>query len=351
MPSLSANSQQPTPQRPRFSVVVPAYNAEPYLQDCMQSVLNQTDPDFELIIVDDGSTDGTAERVRSLSWDARVKLVQRCNGGLAAARNTGIQAAQGEWVAFLDADDRWCPEKLATHRHYLATQPEIAVTYDRAVFMDQAGQRTGLRLAKTDRPLTAERLLLKNYLGNGSTPIVRRSVLQAAGVFNENLKRMVDHELWVRLSWRGYSFLRVPGVLTEYRLHPQSLSANSERMLQGLQVFLEEISLYAPDLVQRLRPLILACNHRWMARSAFAAGDYSRARHHALHSLQSAPSVIWRDPRAPITFLAILLQSITPSFLFTRLQSWGLQLAHHWFSVQADREQQANPPFPFSTLF
>jgi hypothetical protein len=187
-------------------------------------------------------------------------------------------------------------------------------------------------MAQTKRPLTHAALLLKNWLGNGSTSVVKRSVLQEVGGFDEHLPRMVDQELWVRLSLQGHRFQQVPGVLTEYRSHPNSFTADTRRMLQGLEIFLQRVSLYAPESVRQLRPLILACTHRWMARAAFMAGNYGEARHHAVLALQSTPSVLWRDPRAPITLVAILMQTILPTPVFRVIRQWGLEGAARWFA-------------------
>ncbi len=318
------------PAGPLFSVVIPAYNMGRYLTDCLDSVLAQSETDFEVLVVDDGSTDDTVAVVARCS-DARVRLIQRVNGGLAAARNTGVQSARGQLVAFLDADDRWCPTKLALHRRALAAHPEVSVSYDWSVFIDVEGRRTGLALTQAHVQLTYEKLMLKNYLGNGSTSVVRRSVLEACGGFDENLKRLVDHELWVRLAFTGHQFLLVPEVLTEYRTHPQSLSADTDRMLRGVEAFLNKIATFAPDSVRRLAPLVRACTHRWMARAAFVAGNYKAARRHVVLALRARPSVLWRDPRAPITFAAIAVQALTPAPLFVHLLQVGQRLGEWWF--------------------
>lgn len=304
--------------KPLFSVVIPAFNAEAYIKDCVDSVLRQTETDFEVIVVDDGSTDSTATIVRGYGGP-RVRLVQRSNGGLATARNTGIAAACGQLIAFLDADDRWLPTKLARHREALEADPGAGISYDWSAFIDVSGQRTGLSMNQARIEITCDALLLKNYLGNGSTSVVRRSVLEASGGFDEKLRRFVDHELWVRLACVGQRFSLIPEVLTEYRIHPGSFTADTQRMLKGLEAFLEAIAVYNPDSVSRLAPLARACTHRWMARAAFVAGDYSGARTHARTALRIAPSVLWRDPSAPITFAAIGAQIAMPAPLFSWL--------------------------------
>lgn len=334
MPSPpSPNIIPQSERRPKFSVVIPAYNVKDYIADCLNSVLAQSEPDFEVIVVDDGSTDDTAQIVSTFD-DPRIRLVCRENGGLAAARNTGIGAACGELVAFLDADDRWCPEKLAAHRQVFDQDPQVSVSYDLSAFIDINGHRTGLCMAQTKKPLTHEALLLKNYLGNGSTSVVRANVLAQTGGFDQDLKRFVDHELWVRLTAQGHRFQQIPHRLTEYRVHSNSFTADTDRMLQGLEAFLTKVATYAPDSVQRLAPLARACTHRWMARAAFVAGDYSKARQQAIQSLSSAPQVLWKDPRAPITFAAIAVQALTPEPLFKQLLPVALNWIKRWFKVR-----------------
>lgn len=329
---------QPTSLQPmtasKFSVVIPAYNVSLYIADCLNSVLAQSETDFEVLVVDDGSTDDTAQIVSTFE-DPRVRLIQRPNGGLAAARNTGIRAAQGDLVAFLDADDRWCPGKLAAHRQVLEADPQISVSYDQSAFIDVHGQRNGLKMARTRAALTHEVLLLKNYLGNGSTAVVRRSILEQVGGFDEDLRRFVDHELWVRLTFQGHRFQFIPHVLTEYRVHASSFTADTERMLKSLEAFLAKIATYAPQSVQRLAPLTLACTHRWMARAAFVDGDYAKARLHAVQALRTTPQVLWRDPRAPITFAAIAVQVIAPEPLFQGLLQLGRRQARHWLAFRS----------------
>ncbi len=325
------NSINLSPLRePKFSVVIPAYNASAYITDCLNSVLAQCEKDFEVIVVNDGSTDNTAQMVANFT-DSRIHLVHRPNGGLAAARNTGIRAAKGEFVAFLDADDRWCEEKLAAHRQALETDSTASVSYDWSAFIDIKGERTGLLMAQTQKSLTHEALLLKNYLGNGSTSVVRRSVLEANKGFDETLYRLVDHELWVRLAFNGHHFRLVPRQLTEYRIHPASFTADTERMLKGVEAFLTKVATYAPNSVQQLKPLVIACTHRWMARAAFVEGNYIQARKHSLQALRHSPQVLWRDERAAITFAAIALETVVPKPLFKWVKQLGMRIATNWF--------------------
>ncbi len=334
-------SSSPTPakskgdSRPKFSVVIPAYNASSFITDCIESVIRQTDADFEIIVVNDGSTDDTACAVLELS-DSRLKLINRSNGGLAAARNTGVSVARGELVAFLDADDRWLPDKLAAHRQVYSDYPETSVTYDWATFIDAEGNQTGLYMSQRKKEVTHQDLMIKNYLGNGSTSIVRRSVLEESGGFDEKLPRLVDRELWVRLTYCGHKIQLVPKVLTEYRQHPGSFTADRARMLQGLDEFFARISSYAPASVETYAPLARACMHRWMSRAAFTERDYKTARWHMRQSLSASIKILWKDPRAPITFAVIAAQSIFPERWFDKLLDTANLLAARWFQPRAN---------------
>ncbi len=333
---LDNSISSPPVAEPKFSVVIPAYNASAYITDCLNSVLAQCETDFEVIVVNDGSTDNTAQIVATFT-DPRIHLLYRPNGGLAAARNTGIRAAKGKFVAFLDADDRWCREKLAAHGQALEADPTASVSYDWSAFIDVKGERTGLSMAQIQKSITYEALLLKNYLGNGSTSVVRRSVLEANNGFDETLERLVDQELWVRLAFKGHHFRLVPRQLTEYRIHPASFTADTERMLKGVGAFLAKVATYAPSSVQQLTPLVIACTHRWMARAAFVEGNYTQARKHSLQALKYSPQVLWRDQRAPITFAAIAVQAIVPKPLFKLLQQLGLRIATIWFQERPSK--------------
>ena len=318
---------------PKFSVVIPAYNASLYIVDCLNSVFAQTESDYEIIVVDDGSTDDTRERVLSFT-DSRLKLISRPNGGLAAARNTGVAVAEGELVAFLDADDRWLPDKLAAHRLANDTCPEVSVTYDWAAFIDSEGESTGLCMSQSNRKITHKALMIKNYLGNGSNSVVRRKVLEELKGFDEKLFRLVDRELWVRLTYYGHKFQLVPKVLTEYRQHSSSFTSDTARMLKGLDEFFSRIALYAPESVEKYSPLARACMHRWMARAALVDRNYEDAQHHMYQSLGASLEVIWSDPRAPITFVAIFLQSILPSQWFDKLLKISTSLVSRWFQLR-----------------
>jgi len=211
-----------------ISVVIPAYNAASFLPRCLASVFAQTLPPDEIIVVDDGSTDNTAEVATNLG----ATVIRRKNGGLSAARNTGIQSASGDWIALLDADDTWEPEKL--ERQYARIQPDTVLVYTGIRFFDDNGDR-GVRPA-TDPSLAAKMLRYCNPIP--CTYLVRRDALLRDGGYREDIRSCEDWEMLVRLERLG-KFEAIADPLMNCYLHSDSLSAKPEAMLQWLNTIID----------------------------------------------------------------------------------------------------------------
>ena len=203
------------------SAVIPTHNNADMVTEAVESVLAQTYPEREVIVVDDGSTDDTTSRLSR--FGEKVTVIRQEHKGPAVARNAGIRAARGEWVAFLDSDDLWLPEKLNRCVEVLREHPAVGVVY------------TALRIHEMD---TGRRYVLPQYTLSGkmarelfvecrgvntSTLVVRRSCLERIGGFDEELFRAQDWDLMIRLA-EEFEYARVPEILTERRLHARSLS-------------------------------------------------------------------------------------------------------------------------------
>jgi glycosyltransferase involved in cell wall biosynthesis len=185
-------------QMPRVSVVLIAYNGQRTIAKAIDSVLAQTVTDLELVVVDDGSTDGTAAVVAGYR-DPRLTYHRQPNAGPSAARNTGIRATSAPWVAFLDCDDWWTPGKLARQ---LDATPGVGLVYSGAVFFDPSGRQIEV-MHPTLRGHVLPALLLGNGItGGGSTAMVRRDVLEAVGGFRDDLHYGEEWELWLRVAAR-----------------------------------------------------------------------------------------------------------------------------------------------------
>lgn len=188
---------------PAVTVVVPAYNAAWCLRRAIDSVLAQSCTDFELVVVDDGSTDDTLAVLAP--YMAKLRILSKTNGGLSSARNAGIQAARGELVAFLDADDWWLPDKLERQLALMRAQPETVFCSTAARLVNPAGEWIGEWRCGGCSESVLEAIFLTNahVAGSGSAVIAQRQALLAAGGFDEQLRSLEDIDMWMRLAAQG----------------------------------------------------------------------------------------------------------------------------------------------------
>ena len=225
--------QTPSPALPPVSVVVPCYNAERYVGVTLAAIQAQLPAGSEIIVVDDGSTDGSAALVRSRFPQAR--LLERPNGGVAAARNAGIAAASCDWIAFCDADDIWLPGKLEAQFAAMAAVPGCRMSYTAwHVWVSSEPEPMASEvdaLADLQRPGASGWLypeLLLDCVVWTSTVLARRSVFEDVGVFDTGLRIGEDYDLWLRAS-RVTRIERVPRPLALYRQHPASITRSAPR--------------------------------------------------------------------------------------------------------------------------
>ncbi len=266
------------------SVVIPAFNAARTIGEAVDSVLQQTYSDLELIVVNDGSTDETVQRL-NLIRDRRLALLSIPHSGPAAARNRGIAAARGAYIAFLDADDVWLPGKLAAQVAVLESRPEVGAVYGFLDGVDADGNERRPLVRQAANGWILETLLVWNVVGNGSNLLVRRSALDAAGVFNESLACVEDWELSIRLA-KHCQFACVPKPLSLYRQGRNTLSWQLAKMQQGYRRAVELAYSDVPPVVQRLRPLSLAVFYHYLAGKAWKRGR-SRALSALIYSAKS----------------------------------------------------------------
>ncbi|MBD1863682.1 MULTISPECIES: glycosyltransferase [Trichocoleus] len=253
---------------PLISVVIPAYNAEKTIKATIGSVLSQTFLDFELIVINDGSLDTTADIVSNIQ-DSRIKLISQPNSGPQKSRNRGICEAQGEYLAFLDADDLWTPEKLEAQLKSLRANPDAAVAYSWTNWIDETGQflRRGAYISATGN--VYEKLLLIDFVESGSNPLVLRRALDHVGYFDESLVGGQDWDMWLRLA-ACYPFTVVTSPQILYRKYPNSnsWSNNVERQELGFQRVIEKALAQAPEAIQCRRKDILANRYKCLVVDA-----------------------------------------------------------------------------------
>ena len=229
-------SQADPARAPGVSVVIPSFNYAHYLPQAIASVLAQTHAVIDLLIVDDGSTDSTRAVVAAIA-DPRLRYVWQENAGLSAARNTGIREARHAFVAFLDADDLWQPEFLATAmQRFTDLPPDFAAVATGTTRMDAAGQPrtvpnyTALRTGE----LTVRDFCLRNRPLSSSV-VLKKHAFADCGGFDTTLRSSEDRDMWIRLTARGHRFFFIAEPLAFIRRHPQNMSKNAPRMKQNSQ--------------------------------------------------------------------------------------------------------------------
>ena len=267
---------------PLVSAVIPAYNYGRFVGDAVDSVLGQTYPAMECIVIDDGSTDDTAVRLRR--YGDRIRYFHQNNRGLPAARNAGIRMASGEWIAFLDADDRWHPEKTAIQLRAAASMADLAfLGADGAT--DSMPDRVPAEPAVT--PVGVADLLAGSRFGPSSA-MVRLSAFEAVGLFDETLRSAEDRDMWLRLAAR-FPGARVEAKCFVYRQHAAQMSRNQRVMQESLRRVLTKF--FEEHRVRpALRRLGWAHYHLDTALALLGDGDRWSAMSHLVLSLLRHPA-------------------------------------------------------------
>lgn len=295
---------------PKVSVIIPAYNVCSYIEAALLSVERQSLKEFEALIVDDGSTDGTAEVVKPFCQrDSRFRLLQKPNGGLSSARNYGMRQARAAYIALLDGDDTYEPDKLETHVAVLDRKADAGVVYSASRAIRDDGRPTFMRLSgkpvKSD-PLQA--LLCKNFIGHGSNAVFRRCLVDEVGEFDEGLRSSEDLDFWLRVAGTGrWRFEREARVLCSYRVRPSGLTFNVMQMLHSHQKAIAAAYQRSPERLAPVLPTAYAYMYRFLARLSLTAGDAEKATDFIDRAWASDRSIFYRDPRSLLTLIAVRL--------------------------------------------
>lgn len=298
---------------PLVSVIVPCFNGEAYLRDAIDSALGQTEVVLEIVVVDDGSTDGSAQILAS--YGNRIRAIRQPNSGVARARNAGIAASRGAFIAFLDCDDVWLPQKLARQIELFGRDPELGLVYSDCQIFSDAGvlvaSKRAVRAPAEGHVLQA--LFRDNFITTSST-VVRRDCLDRVGVFREAGGYAEDYDLWLRLAER-YRFGYVDAVAVCYRIRPGQLSDNVEQRYLDDIALLKEWVERVPGWSQKtpvVRRRFGALYFR-LGRRCLKAGAPAKARLYLMHGLGYRPI----DAR---TWLFVLL-ALLPAAAVRHLQA------------------------------
>lgn len=285
------------------AAIIPTYNCAGFLPAAIASVRAQTVPMAQIIVVDDGSTDNTAEVVNQLGSD--IRYIQQQNAGPSAARNVGIRAAETEWVALLDADDLWLPDKTERQLALLESHPELALMASNRTEVDGAGtvildslfDHHGLisfmeELAGKPIPHALARLVKINFIPTSSV-LARREAILDLGGFDAGIRFSEDLELWCRLAAR-YSMACLPEVLTLYRRHGANAVARPEPMLLGLIQTMRSLRERCAESLRNegINPDKLVAQHlASLGYFYFDQARYSEARSVFRQSLSEQPTL------------------------------------------------------------
>ncbi|WP_335947922.1 glycosyltransferase family A protein [Salipiger bermudensis] len=299
------------------SILVPAFNAAATLPETLDSLSAQSFGDFEIIVVDDGSTDGTAAVAEAhAKGDRRVRIVQQNNRGLAGARNTGIAHARGALIGFCDSDDRWMPDKLDAHVLHLATSPHVGLSYAGSAFIDEHGRRTGHAMRPRLSNVSTAHVFKRNPVGNGSVPVFRREALEAISwrpasetkrdwVFDETFRQSEDIECWLRFALTtDWSMEGVPGLLTEYRINATGLSARTDAQLAAWERMVTKLRPSDPAFFARHEAAARAYQLRYLARRAVSSNDGDAACELVTRAFAESRAPLYEEPLRSLTTLA-----------------------------------------------
>ncbi len=239
---------------PLISVIIPAYNAENFIAKTLLSVLSQTYQNIEILVVNDGSTDTTAEIVTSFTQkDSRVILLQQSNTGVAAARNLAIAKARGEYIAPIDADDIWYPQNLEKQvESLIKSEPSVGVVYSWSLDINEKDLLTGGFYNSTIEGQVYKALVYKYFIGNASSSLIRRICFEKVGGYNCQLKAQSaqgceDWELHLRIA-EHYQFKVVPEFLVGYRQIPSSMSCNYAAMAKSHSLIMADVRHSHPEI-------------------------------------------------------------------------------------------------------
>jgi glycosyltransferase involved in cell wall biosynthesis len=241
-PSAVANAAPP------ISVVIPAYNYAHYLPRTIDSILKQDYPPAEIIVVDDGSTDNTAEVVAK--YGDKVRRIYQKNAGLPAARNTGIRAARHDYIAFSDADDEWEPTMLSRLMAIFATlPPEYAIVACHLDFIGPDSERLGMKnlIPAEHREITCRDIVLKTRFSSSSL-VAKRKVFAECGYFDESLRSSEDRDMWMRIASKNRIYMTGER-LSYIRRHPHNMSKHADRMKSNVRRVISKA--YGAGLVPR----------------------------------------------------------------------------------------------------
>lgn len=330
------------------SIIIPLYNCEKYIHQALQSALQQTYKNIEIIVVNDGSRDKSRKIVENFS-DSRIIIIDKLNAGLAAARNTGISKATGEYIGFLDADDFWHETKVASHLEHFQKKQNVGASFSFSQFCDEKGKILDIFQIGQINNIKAKDIFLKNPIGNGSTMFLRKKLVDELAYkeskegplcfFNPSLRQNEDVECWLRIALQtSYLIEGIPAVLTFYRINTLGLSANMSAQYAAWKQSVEILRNCNPKFIDTYFISARTYYLRYLARRAFASRKKKDALFLFSKSIKLNPLVIIFDFKRTITTaLAILLLLILPPKVLGFMEGISMKVVSYYQKKKIQR--------------
>jgi glycosyltransferase involved in cell wall biosynthesis len=294
------------------SVITTAYNVGPYIEAALRSALAQTMPDFELIVVDDESTDDTRGQIEKIE-DPRLRLLPCSHRGAAGASNFGLERARGEFIAFLDGDDLWTPRNLELQLAVMRAHPECEMTFGLSRMVDAFGRDLGPTSRLAREPLGEADLLVENYCANGSAVVLRRSAVERVGAFATDIGACYDYDYWLRVAHgRGRNVRCVPEILVLYRRRDGQITGKWRRMAEGWEWVLARVRERDPDLALTAGQIGAMNMHRYFAYLALEAGEIGMAGRLLAQGFGAAPGRFLVERRNYLLAGGMVAKSLLP---------------------------------------
>jgi glycosyltransferase involved in cell wall biosynthesis len=273
-------------KNPTVSVIIPTHNRAKLIGKAIKSVLNQTYQDFEIIIVDDGSTDNTEETVKSFN-NFKIRYISHSNNrGISAARNTGIRASRGKYIALLDSDDEWLPEKLDQQiKVFQNASSEVGVVCSWSYNIDEKGNYISKRCLPKKDGYIYEDLLSTDPI-SVPTVLIRKECFHRVGLFDNLLNAQQDWDMWIRIA-KYYKFVLIKIPLVKYRIHPNQISKNLEVKVITAKRILKK---YANEL--KKRPGAYSKHHFYIGNRLCHMGKTKEGQRYLLKAILLYPFCI-----------------------------------------------------------
>ena len=268
---------------PKVSVIIPTYNYGQYIARAIDSVLNQTYQDFELIVVDDGSTDNTEEIIRTKQND-KIRYFYQENKGAPSARNKGIEESKGKYTAFLDADDEWFPSKLEKQiEKFQKASARVGLVYSGLIYIWKENEDKAIKIVPTLRGNIFVSFLKVTVLGS-PTPLIKKNCFQKAGLFDERLPSCQDWDMWLRIS-KYYEVDYVPEILAKHYIHKNQITEKFENKIHGREIMIEKYHDYLLKY-----PLILSRHFSELGKLNCMSGNWKEGFEYFFKAINLDPS-------------------------------------------------------------